>query len=67
MSGVTYTSQRMAAMPAAARAHVSVQACVPVSADLPGRALGNERPWDLGITPGFTAKQHPRHLGSSST
>ena len=66
MSAVTYTSQRMAAMPPAARVHVSAISCVPVHANVPGNGLLIERPWDRG-TSGFTAKQSPRHLGSSPT
>jgi hypothetical protein len=64
MSGVTYTSQRMAPTPLAARAHVPAIACVPANA--PGNGLLIDRPWDRGNS-GFTAKRHPRHLGSSPT
>ncbi len=66
MSAVTYTSQRMAAMPFHARVHVSADCRVAVPANVLGNGLTAARPWDLGI-PGFTAKQSTRHLGSRPT
>ena len=65
MYGFTCSSQRMAAMPSAARVSVSALATGAVHAiSLAGVRI--ENPWDRG-TIGFTAKRPPRHLGSCST
>ena len=64
MYGSTCSSQRMAAMPSAARAFVpAVAADAPHAISLAGLRI--ENPWDRGIT-GLTAKHHTRPLGSCS-
>jgi hypothetical protein len=65
MYGFTCSSQRMAAMPSAARASVSAVPADAVHA-IPLAGLRIENPWDLSTT-GSTAKRPPRHLGSCST
>ena len=65
MYGFTCSSQRMAAMPSAARASVSAFASRAVHAiSLAGIRIENT--WDSGTT-GLTAKRPPRYLGSCPT
>jgi hypothetical protein len=62
MSGVTFMSQRMAAMPSRARVAVRY-ACGAVHANSLGSGLRIANPWDRGTT-GFTAKRPPGTWGA---